>query len=392
MKNKGIFSPPVLWNGAWGLTCAVLVLLPLPVLAKIALLLPVMGLFYYLSRKSGVGIPQSSDQAQQKTDSSLPGRVLLIEEAPDDVEDLVVLSPEAEASRTDWVDFDGIPRDKQDSLSEVSPVAPELATDLQEILDKSPGLLEGLQLLGDPLTHEAFRDISDVKTSSDFIFENVSKAYDISDNLANTAKQAFELSENVQKGVKIVTGALSESLHNTKILFDQSKKITKILEIMSEISENIHVLSINASIVSARAGLSGKGFEVVAKEIRNLAKKTEISLKDIEDVIDELQNTIGSVIDKVQVANEETDHEKNALMSVAGALQGVILAVEIIRAVSSVAKDKAEEQSQTIQTALNRAQQEDSQSQLAQSLRETWSQLFEKIKIPLQSSEAGGES
>jgi hypothetical protein len=208
---------------------------------------------------------------------------------------------------------------------------------------------------------EMSQDLGNLKANAEFINENVVRAFEIADNLANTAKEAFELSENVQSGVKIVTDSLGASLQNTEELFTQSKKITRILEIMSDISEKIHILSINASIVSARAGVAGKGFEVVAKEIRNLAKETETSLLDIETVIEELQSTIGSVIDKVQVANKETEQEQSSLISVAGSLQGVILAVEIIRAVSSVARDKSSEQADLLNMLMEDAKKADDQ-------------------------------
>jgi methyl-accepting chemotaxis protein len=231
-------------------------------------------------------------------------------------------------------------------------------------LTSLPSLIQNVQTA---LSHssesntEMSQDLANLKTNAEFINENVVRAFEIADNLANTAKEAFELSENVQSGVKIVTDALGVSLQNTEELFSQSKKITRILEIMSDISEKIHILSINASIVSARAGVAGKGFEVVAKEIRNLAKETETSLLDIETVIEELQNTIGSVIDKVQVANKETEQEQSSLISVAGSLQGVILAVEIIRAVSSVARDKSSEQADLLKVLMEDAKKAEDQ-------------------------------
>lgn len=190
--------------------------------------------------------------------------------------------------------------------------------------------------------------LAEFRESSQFIYENVIRTFEISDNLANTAKEAFELSEKVQSGVKIVTESLNESQKLAEALFAQSRKISKIVTIMSDISEKIHILSINASIVSARAGMSGKGFDVVAKEIRNLAKETENSLFDIENVIAEVQNTIQNVTDKVNLAHKETETEKGALLAVAGSLQGVILAVEIIRAVSSVAKERGEYQVESL--------------------------------------------
>lgn len=232
-------------------------------------------------------------------------------------------------------------------------------------------------------------ELATIKASADFITDNILRAFEISDNLANTAKTAFELSESVQKGVTIVTDALTHALTQTGILFDQSKQISKIIEIMSEISEKIHILSINASIVSARAGTAGKGFEVVAKEIRSLARETEKSLEEIEQVVVDVQSTINSVVERVDTASRQTNSEQQNLISVAGSLQGVILGVEIILAVTSVAKEKAEEQQVTMQTWLGsgEAPAEDLED-LEELPDSTSSDLLQKIDQDLEALEA----
>jgi len=190
--------------------------------------------------------------------------------------------------------------------------------------------------------------LQEVSGNSAFILANVQQSYGIADNLAGSAQRAFSLSEKVQKGVTIVTDALTESLRQTEVLSEHSQRITGILQLMGEVSDKIHVLSINASIVSARAGAAGRGFEVVAKEIRSLAKETEHSLGDIVEVIDLLRSSIARVIQVVRDADLETEQEKSSLIEVAGALQGVILGVEIVKAVSGFAKEKAEEQEKLI--------------------------------------------
>jgi len=163
--------------------------------------------------------------------------------------------------------------------------------------------------------------LAELQSGTDFVKENVLRSYEISDNLANSAKEAFDLAEKVQSGIMIVTTALTESLHQTEVLYQHSQRIAKILNLLSEVSDKIHILSINASIVSARAGGLGRGFEVVAKEIRSLARETEVSLGEIEEVIGLLQSTISNVIRVVNDADKETELEKSHLISVAGSLQ-----------------------------------------------------------------------
>ncbi len=183
-----------------------------------------------------------------------------------------------------------------------------------------------------------------LQSGSKAIMENSAKAFDISDNLSGTAEKAFSLSQQVQTRVAELTAELGESLEETRRLFEESKKITGILEIISEISAKTYVLSINASIVATRAGIHGKAFDVVAKEVRQLAQETERSLKNIEEFVGHIQDIVQRVVDQTTTTSVKIDREKDSLLSVAGSLQGVILAVEIIRTVSGLSKEKAQEQ------------------------------------------------
>ncbi len=183
-----------------------------------------------------------------------------------------------------------------------------------------------------------------LQSGSHSIMENSTKAFDISDNLSGTAEKAFSLSQQVQARVAELTAELGESLEETGRLFEESKKITGILEIISEISAKTYVLSINASIVATRAGIHGKAFDVVAKEVRQLAKETERSLKNVEEFVAHIQEIVQRVVDQTTTTSVKIDKEKDSLLSVAGSLQGVILAVEIIRTVSGLSKEKAREQ------------------------------------------------
>lgn len=176
------------------------------------------------------------------------------------------------------------------------------------------------------------------------ISENVATAFGIADNLSKTAKEAFDISQQAERSIQTVTETLALSIRQADLLFEQSMRINQILEFMSELSSKTHVLSINASIVSARAGTHGKAFDVVAREIRNLSRETERSLAEIEKLTNEIRNSITQMVEKAKNANESISSEKNALISVAGSLQGAVLGVEVIRTVSGVAQEKSAEQ------------------------------------------------
>jgi hypothetical protein len=187
-----------------------------------------------------------------------------------------------------------------------------------------------------------------------FLQENSQRTFDIADNLARTADQAFALADQMQKTIAGLSDELDQSIRETESLLEESKRIAHILEVMNEISSKTHVLSINASIVAARAGSHGVAFDVVAREIRQLARGTEESLQGIEALIQQIQDGIHHVASRTRETSNSILEQKNSLLSVAGVLQGVILSVEVIRTTSNVSSDKAGEQENGISDVVQR--------------------------------------
>lgn len=197
------------------------------------------------------------------------------------------------------------------------------------------------------------KNINYINDNYKIINQNITKAFSIADNLSTSAKKAITLSDDVQEAIQVVSGVLHGSAEQSNNLFEQSKKISKIIEIISDISSKTHILSINASIVSARAGKDGKAFEVVSKEIRKLAMETDKSLGEIENEILKIQDIIRRVVTGINTANEESSKENELLTAVIGALQGVSLGVEVLRAVSNVANNKTIKQKELIESIIN---------------------------------------
>jgi methyl-accepting chemotaxis protein len=190
-------------------------------------------------------------------------------------------------------------------------------------------------------------ELGELGTLSEKIRENAQQITGISDNMASSAEAGFNLSQDVQNKVSTLAEDIRTSLEDTDRLLNQSKKINEILEIMGDISSTTSVLSINASIVAARYGKQGKEFDVVAKEIRKLSEGTDKSLKDIAILLQEIQSSITSVSSKLQRVATEILAQKESILSVAGSLQGVTLAVEVIRSVTNLSKETAEAETES---------------------------------------------
>jgi len=136
-------------------------------------------------------------------------------------------------------------------------------------------------------------------------------------NSSNEAKEGVESgSNNVQKSAHSIR-TLSEQLSHTRQLMTElaqdSENIIQIVEVIQGISEQTNLLALNAAIEAARAGEAGRGFAVVADEVRSLASKTQDSTQEIQSLIDQLQRRSSSALK----AMEQGDEQSNECLSLA---------------------------------------------------------------------------
>jgi len=110
-----------------------------------------------------------------------------------------------------------------------------------------------------------------------------------------------------------LTNSLNNSSKNIKILEEQGQKISSVLDVIKSIADQTNLLALNAAIEAARAGEQGRGFAVVADEVRTLAQKTQESTTEIEDMISAFKNeTLGAV----NAMNESQGYAKLMLENV----------------------------------------------------------------------------
>ncbi|ATV17763.1 methyl-accepting chemotaxis protein [Pseudomonas syringae pv. actinidiae] len=124
-------------------------------------------------------------------------------------------------------------------------------------------------------------------------------AQEIAQNAARTSQQSSDASGLASDGQGVVqqtikamnelSGKISESCVNIESLNGKTANIGQILEVITSISQQTNLLALNAAIEAARAGEAGRGFAVVADEVRNLAHRTQDSAQQVQKMIEELQ-------------------------------------------------------------------------------------------------------
>ncbi len=145
-------------------------------------------------------------------------------------------------------------------------------------------------------------------------------------------------------GIERLASEIGQSVGAINQLASDSKAIGQVLDVIKGVAEQTNLLALNAAIEAARAGEQGRGFAVVADEVRNLARRTQQSTEEIEAMIARLQGGVGAAVKTMHASHALAEETVGQSAQVQQALENILGAVGIIVDQNQQIATAAEEQ------------------------------------------------
>jgi methyl-accepting chemotaxis protein len=184
--------------------------------------------------------------------------------------------------------------------------------------------------------------------------KNTAQATEASKNSGKVAKEGGHVVEETIHGMNRIAEVVRRSAETVQALGKSSDQIGEIVQVIDDIADQTNLLALNAAIEAARAGEQGRGFAVVADEVRKLAERTTKATKEIATMIKQIQKDTSGAVESMEQGTREVEVGKQLAEKAGTSLQEIIHGAEqVLDIVSQVAAASEEQSSAAEQISKN---------------------------------------
>ena len=198
-----------------------------------------------------------------------------------------------------------------------------------------------------------------------------------------SAREGQQLVVDAVKSFQSLTGNIHGSMQVVERLAEQSRGVTDILSVIKSIAEQTNLLALNAAIEAARAGEQGRGFAVVADEVRSLAQRSHEATVEIDDVLGKIQSGVQEAVTSMQVSVDVTEHSVSTANNLTEKLEEILHGVSAINSRTQSISATTLQQTESVNHVLSSIQAINARAKEAASATENSQHSSEEMLVSL---------
>ncbi|TKJ84241.1 methyl-accepting chemotaxis protein [Pseudomonas koreensis] len=264
----------------------------------------------------------------------------------------------ADGNLTKVIEVDG-----KDEATQLLQALATMQTNLRKTIEQIAGSATQLGAAAEELsavTEEASRGLqqqnNEIEQAATAVNEMTAAVEEVARNAVSTSEASNQSTHAAREGrdqvvktvdaIQTMTHDVQNTAHMIEGLAAQGRDIGKVLDVIRAIAEQTNLLALNAAIEAARAGEAGRGFAVVADEVRALAHRTAQSTQEIEKMVAGIQNGTGEAVSSMQQSNQRTQTTLEMARAAGVALEQITQSIHQINERNLVIASASEEQAQ----------------------------------------------
>lgn len=239
----------------------------------------------------------------------------------------------------------GMQTQLRETIQGIGNSSTQLASAAEELNAVTEDATRGLQRQNDEI-QQAATAVNEMSTAVDEVASNAVSTSEQSRATSATAEEGQQQVARTVTSIDKLTSTIESTSSEVQELADKAQNISRVLDVIRAIAEQTNLLALNAAIEAARAGEQGRGFAVVADEVRALAHRTQQSTTEIEEMIGTMQQGTEKSVEAMNISRTMANATLEQANAAGEALKQITAAIAQINERNMVIASAAEEQAQ----------------------------------------------
>lgn len=231
------------------------------------------------------------------------------------------------------------------TLSSISDSSNQLASTAEEMHAVTEDANKGMQRQNDEVEMAATA-VTEMSAAVEEVARNASAASEAATRSNSSAVSGRARVDQTVEAISLMVGSVEDATKEVQGLAVMATDISKVLDVIRAIAEQTNLLALNAAIEAARAGEAGRGFAVVADEVRALAHRTQQSTSEIEQMISSIQKCTGAAVSAMSLTNAQAQKTLDTAHGAGSALVEITESIDDITERNVLIATASEEQAQ----------------------------------------------